>query len=132
MKRILLMAIILFAAGAAVYAQIGATAPIILTPAEVRQEAQQLLNQSRSNASEFEENLEDITARNRGNHYYVVFLRLRNEINQLESMITAEHTNIENRLNVGQRISADVINRFGRMVGRHGEKVAELEDFVSE
>ena len=130
MKRIIFTVLILLVAGSAVYAQ--QSGPVTMTPAQVRQEAQQLLNQSRSNASQYEDDLADVIARNSGNHYYVVFTRLRNQINQLETMIESEHSNIENRLNVGQRISADVVDRFERMVGRHGAKVDELEEFVSE
>ena len=126
MKRILLAALILLAAAVA-YAQQNSPP----TSAQTRQEAQQYLNQARTNSNEFEANLADLRARNTSNDDFSTFFRLRREIDQLEATISSERFNIESRLDRGQRVSADVLNRFERMLDQHRTKMGELEVFLA-
>ena len=126
MERVLLTAIILLMTMTVLYAQQNNP-----TRSEVRQDAQQYLEQTRVHSDEFESILADLRARNMNNDDAATFLRLRREIDRLEAGIEAEKGNIEVRLNRGQRVSADVINRFERMVDQHRAKITELEVFLA-
>ena len=123
MKRILLTALILLFIVTAVYAQSH-------TSAELRQNAQQLLAQTRTNSAEFEDALADLRERNGTNTDSATYRRIRAELDQLENMINRERVNLGARLDRGNNVSTDVMERFERMLNRHRALMLELEQFI--
>ena len=126
MKKILFAVVVLLVAGAVVFAQQRPPSSV-----QTRQEAQQLLTQTRANSNEFQTSLNDLRVRNTSNSDAGAYQRLRTEIQQLESMITAERSSIENRLDRGVNVSAEVLSRFDRMLNQHRAKLTELENFIA-
>ncbi|MCL2192527.1 MAG: hypothetical protein FWB78_03920 [Treponema sp.] len=125
MKRVLLAVGVFFVVGVVAHAQ-------ILSSAEIRQNAQQQLNQSRTNSTQFEEILADLTARNMSNTDAVAFSQLRSEIERLEASITTEQARIRNALDSGTRVSPEMFNRVQRLMDRHAARLAELEAFIAQ
>jgi FMN-dependent NADH-azoreductase len=121
--------VVLLFVGVMVHAQAGgATLP---SSSETRQTAQQFLSQAKTNSSQFESTLADLTARNVSNKDLEAFTRLRNEINQLESLINNEQARANNTLQGGSRFDGELLNRIQRLIDQHKAKIAELEAFVS-
>ena len=127
MKKILLVTVIFLAAGTLAYAQ----QSDLPSSAEVRQQAQQFLNQARANTSEIEGILADLRARNSGNRDIDIYNRLRAEIEHLEGRIKSEEVRIGVFLDQGMNVSAEMLNRIERMVNQHKAKQAELEAFIA-
>ena len=131
MKRILLAAIILFAAGISLYAQQAAQGGGPPQSPQTKQNAQQLATQAKTNSSQFEETLADLNSRNTSNNDAETFNRLRNEIERLESLISTEQTKIRTTLDSGRKLSPEFFNRLQRLIDRHKAKVAELDAFIA-
>ena len=123
MKRILFTILILLLIGTAAYAQ-------RQTSAEIRQNAQQLLTQTRTTSAEFEDALADLRDRNGSNSDSATYQRIRSELDQLENMINRERVSIGARLDRGNNVSNDVMERFERMLNRHRALMLELEQFI--
>ena len=128
MKKILLVTVIFLVAGTIAYAQQSQQLP---SSAEVKQDAQQYLNQARANTDEIEGILANLRARNSGNRDIDVFNRLKAEIEHLESRIKEEEVRIGARLDQGINVSSDMLNRIERMINQHKAKQAELEAFIA-
>ena len=133
MKRILLAAIILFVAGITVHAQQtasqgGATRP---TSSQIKQNAQQLTTQSKTNSSQFESTQADLNARNTSNSDAATFARLTREIERLETLISEEQTKIRTSLDNGSRLAPELFSRVQRLIDQHKAKIAELDAFIA-
>ena len=126
MKRILLVTLILFIAGGALFAQ-----QMGNTSAQVRQNAQQYATQARANANQFETTLNDLRNRNVANADAAIFNRLRNEINRLESQIETEEHRITATLDRGNLVNPEILDRVERLISQHRTKVADLERFIA-
>jgi Ni/Co efflux regulator RcnB len=125
MKR-LLLAIILLAVCITVFAQQSGERP---TSAQTKESAARLLEQSRTNASQFESTQADLSARNNGNNDTAVFNQLKADIERLESSITTEQGRIRASLDAGARVSPELFQRVQRLINQHKQKMAELEAF---
>jgi hypothetical protein len=128
MKKILLVNILLLAAGLTVFAQQAGERP---TSAQTRENANRLLQQSRTNASQFESTYNDLNTRNTSNNDVVVFNQLKAEIERLEALITTEQSRIRATLDSGSRVSPELLQRVQRLMNQHKQKLAELEAFAS-
>jgi len=124
MKRVLLVVGILFVVGVVSHAQ-------LLTSAEIRQNAQAQLAQSRSNSTQFEQTLADLQTRNASNSDSAAFNQLRAEIERLEASINLEQGRIRSALDSGTRVSPELFNRVQRLMDRHAARMAELEAFIA-
>ena len=124
MKRFLWTSVILILAGTMVYAQ----QP---TSQQTKQEAQQFLNQGKSNSSQYDSDLANLTAMNTSNRDAANFNQLRAEIDRLDSQITTERERIKSNLDKGSKVSIEVLERYERLIDLHKAKLAELESFVS-
>ena|GEM_PF-1019434 len=128
MKQFLLTIFVLLLVGTMVYAQQTGNPP---TSAETRQEAQQLLNQSRTNSSQFESTLADLNARNTSNRDAIYYNQLRAEIDRLENSIKTEENKARLSLDRGVKVSPELIQRIERLISQHKAKTDELEAFTS-
>ena len=125
MKRVFLAVSVFFVISVVAHAQ-------VLTSAETRQNAQERLNQGRSSATQFEETLADLNARNAGNTDSATFNQLRSDIDRLEASINTEQTRIRNALDSGTRVSPELFNRVQRLMDRHAALLAQLEAFIAQ
>jgi hypothetical protein len=133
MKAIIFTIAIIFAVSTTVIAQqqpgaLGATNRP--TSSQVRDDANQFLNQSRSNSSQFETNQADLNTRNTANSDSITFERLKNEIEKLESSISEEQTRSATSLNSGTKVNQQSLDRIQRLIDQHSAKVAELDAFT--
>ena len=129
MKKILLTAIVLLAIGIMAYAQQGASGNA--SSNQIKQNAQQFLNQAKSNNSDFQSNLADLKDRNGSNRDSYIFSRLKTEIEHIEATINSEQRSISTSLDKGTKVNSEVINRIENFINQHSAKLQELEDFVS-
>jgi uncharacterized protein YPO0396 len=130
MKRIFLAAVFFLFACLMVYAQqSGGTTPP--SSAQTRQTAQQYLSQARTNSTQFESILADLTARNTSNRDLENFNRLSADIERLEASINIEQSRLNTNLANGRRVDTEMINRIQRLIDQHKAKLAELEAFIS-
>jgi hypothetical protein len=129
MKRISLTVAILFAASVAVFAQqAGTERP---TSAQTRDEATRLLDQTRTNSSQFESTFDDLSARNTGNTDSATYSQLKAEIARLENLINTDQSRIRASLDAGTRVSPELFQRVRRLMNQHRQKMAELEAFTT-
>ena len=134
MKRCLLVLVILLVAGSIAYTQTQSQAvvgPTAMSSAQVTQNAQQLLSQGRTNLTEYESILAQLTAANLGNSDAETYRRLRGEMERIELLIKAEEERVTSILNGGSRVSVELLNRIERLIGQHRVHLAELEAFVN-
>jgi hypothetical protein len=124
------MILVLIMIGAMAYAQQTERAPNP-TSAQVRQNAQQFLTQTRTNMAQFESNLDGFRAGSTSNRDAITFNRLKAEIENLESMITSEENRLRLVIDRGVNISQVMLNRLEGLISQHKEKTAELEAFIS-
>jgi len=125
MRRVFLAISVFFVVSVVAHAQ-------VLSSAETRQNAQERLNQGRSSATQFEETLADLNARNAGNTDSATFNQLRSDIDRLEVSINTEQTRIRNALDSGTRVSPELFNRVQRLMDRHAGMLAQLEAFIAQ
>ena len=128
MKQFFLTAVVVFLTGTMVYAQQASNQP---TSAQTKQEAQQYLDQVKSNSSQFDSDLADIIALNSSNKDMANFNQLKAEIDRLETLITTERDRIKNNLDSGKKVSSQVLEKYERLINQHKAKLEELEAFVS-
>jgi hypothetical protein len=130
MKRIILAAVILLFTCIMVYAQQaqGGSPP---SSSQTRQTSQQYLSQARSNSTQFESMLADLTARNAGNRDMETFNRIKAEIDRLEASINIEESRMRTNLDNGRKVDPEMLNRIQRLIDQHKAKLAELESFIS-
>ena len=131
MKRISLVVVFL-AVGIAVFAQQtasqGSTRP---TSAQTKESAAQLLEQTKTNASNFDSVQADLNARNTSNKDAAAKDKLQKEIEDLGAKITDEQKKLSESLEKGQRLNQESLDRVDRMIVQYKAKQAELEAFVS-
>ena len=130
MKKILLVMVVLLLCGSFAFAQ-AAVGPGALSSAQVTQNAQQLLSQGRTNLTEYERVLDQLTAANQGNSDAVTYNRIRAEMERIENLIKAEEERVMEIINGGSRVSVELLNRIERLIGQHRVSLAELEAFVN-
>ncbi|MDR1802321.1 MAG: hypothetical protein LBQ94_01830 [Treponema sp.] len=126
MKRFFLTIVVSIMVNIMVYAQTAGP----LTGSQVRQEAQQYLQQVRTNSTQFDTTLADQTTRDIDNKNLNTLNRLRAEIEGLAASITKAQKSIDAELNRGQRANQETIKRVQLLMDRYKEKMAELEAFV--
>jgi cytoskeletal protein RodZ len=131
MKRIF-MVVILLATGIAVFAQQANTQRTTNRPTsqQTKDSAKQFLEQSRTNASQFDSTQASLNTRNTGNDDERRFNQLRAEIERLEAQIIAEQNKISATLERGIKVSRETLDNVSRLLERHKEKLAELEAFT--
>jgi peptidoglycan hydrolase CwlO-like protein len=127
MKRIFLTIAIL-TVSAAVFAQQTGERP---SSAQTKEDAGRFLDQTKTNASTFEETLADLNARNSGNNDTAVFNQLKADIEKLEASINTEQGRIRSSLDAGARVSPELFQRVQRLMNQHKQKMAELEAFTN-
>jgi DNA anti-recombination protein RmuC len=129
MKRIILATVILLLTCMMVYAQQAQGG--LPSSSQTRQTAQQYLSQARTNSTQFESILADLTARNTSNRDLENFNRLRADIDRLEASINIEQSRLNTNLASGRRVDPEMLNRIQRLIDQHKAKLAELEAFIS-
>ena len=122
MKRILLVFVIFFTAGIALFAQ---------QRAPSKQEMQDYLNQVKTKTSEFDSILEDIKNLNDDTGLARQFIQLKNDISRLDERIQKEADNITAVHDRGNRISPQRILDLERMMNQRKNKQRELEFLLS-
>jgi len=130
MKRIFTV-IILLAAGLTVFAQQANRVSNNPTPEQTRENMKQYLEHGKSKASQLDERQADLKARNVGNADEQRFKQLKTEIDKLEDSIRLEQFNITITLDKGVRVSRETLDNVQRMIDKHKEKLAELENFTN-
>jgi hypothetical protein len=130
MKRIFLVTIMLLFAGMIVFAQQtgGSAQP---SSAQIKQNAQQSLTQSKTNSSQFEATLDSLKAQNVSNSDAATYRRLKGRIDQLEAQITKEQTQMQAKLDQGVKVSSSIIDQIERLIEQHKAALAELDNFIS-
>ena len=130
MKRYLfvVLALVMVSSFALAQAVVGPTA---MSSAEVTQNAQQLLSEGRTNLTEYERVLAQLTAANTGNSDAGTYRRIRAEMERIESLIKSEEERVNSILNTGSRVSVELLNRIERLIAQHRVNIAELEAFVN-
>ena len=126
MKRGFLVIVVFILVNIMAYAQ-AASRP---TGSQIRQEAQQYLQQVRTNSSQFDTTMADQTTRDRDNRNMNTLNRLRTEIEMLAVSINAVQNRINADLNRGQRANQSSIKRVQQLIDQYKEKMAELEAFI--
>jgi len=130
MKRTLLVTIMLLFAGLILYAQQagGSSQP---SSAQIKQSAQQTLTQGKTNSSQFGSTLDTLKALNTSNNDAAVYNRLKEQIDQLETRIKKEQTQMQSRLDQGVKVSSVVVDQIQRLIDQYNAKLAELERFAA-
>ena len=129
MKRLIFAIIIILVTCTLVYAQQGTAAS--QTSEQIRRDAQQFLNQTRTNNNEFQSTLDDLKARNLNNRDAYNFNRLRTDIQRIEATINDEERAIRANLDRGTRVNSQVMDRYESFINQHTAKIQELEDFLA-
>ena len=125
MKRTFLVTIMLLFAGLTVYAQQSGGS------AQVKQNAQQTVNQAKANSSQFEATMDSLNALNTGNLDAVTYNRLKAQIDQLEASIKKEQNQMQASLDEGRKISSMQVEKIQRLISQHKSAIAELERFIA-
>jgi len=126
MKRVFLTIVVFIMVNIVVYAQSASS----LTGSQIRQEAQQYLQQVRTNSSQFDTTLTDQTTRDIDNKNLNTLNRLKIEIERLASSINTAQKSIDAALNRGQRANQETIKRVQLLIEQYKVKMAELEAFI--
>ena len=103
---------------------------VSLTGSQIKQEAQQYLQEVRTNSSQFDSTMVDQTTRDINNKNMITLSRLRAETERLAASINAEQGRIDGDLSRGQRANQSSIKRVQQLIDRYKERMAELEAFV--
>ena len=131
MKRILLTIAVFLIAGTLVYAQQKSSSSQTQGSNQTKQNAQKLLDESKSNNSEFQDTLADLKDRNGSNKDAYTYQRLKSEIARIENTINTEEKSIRASLDRGTKVNSEVIGRIENFINQHSAKIQELEEFVS-
>ena len=125
MKQGFLTIVVFMMVSITVYAQTAT-----LTGSQIRQEAQQYLQQVRTTSSQFDTTLADQTTRDIDNRNMFTLNRLKTEIDRLAASINTEQNRINADLNRGQRADQAAIKKVQQLIEQYKEKMAELEAFI--
>jgi len=125
MKRILWAAIVFFVVNVAVYAQVRSSA-------EIKQVSQQMLNQQKTNSSQFNDMQANLKARNQSNSDAATCARLKRDVERLEALIKSEQSSIETSLDSGRRVSSNLLDKVQRLIEQHQAVLAEIEGFIAQ
>ena len=128
MKRGFLTFVVLVIVSIVVYAQ--AASP--MTGSQIRQEAQQYLQQVRTNSSQFDTTLTDQATRDIDNKNMNTLNRLRAEIEKLAASINTAQNNIDADLGRGLRANQSTVKRVQQLIEKYKENMVELEAFVEQ
>jgi len=133
MKRTFLVTIMLLFAGFILFAQqaTGAASPSLPTSAQTKQDAQQSLNQAKTNSSQFESTLDSLKTQLTSGNNAATYKRLKGDIDRLEYQIKNAEANIQNEINLGHSVSARFIDELEGLIEKHKTAMAEMEAFVS-
>ena len=101
-----------------------------LTGSQIKQEAQQYLQQVRTTSSQFDTTMVDQTTRDIDNKNNITLNRLKTEIERLAASINAEQKRIDYELNRGFRVDQSTIKRVQQLIDKYKEKMLELEAFI--
>jgi predicted nucleic acid-binding Zn-ribbon protein len=131
MKRTLLVTIMLLTIGMMVYAQQQAGGSSLPTTAETKQNAQQVLDQAKTNSSQFESILASLREQNTSNGDADAYRKLKLNIDQLELRIKKDEAQIQALLDKGQKISPTMMDEIQRLIDQHKTAMTEMESFIS-
>jgi curli biogenesis system outer membrane secretion channel CsgG len=132
MKRVFFAVAIFLAAGILVFAQQTGSQETSSRPtsAQTKENANQFLNQGRTNSSDFDAVLSDLNARNKANVDTKNFNKLKSDIESLEAAIKSEESKISASLERGLQIRQETLDRIGSLIEQHKAKLSELEAFA--
>jgi len=130
MKRIFLVTIMLFFACIIAFAQQTGSSPQ-QTSAQIKQDAQQTLNQAKTNSSQFESTLDALKTQISSGGNAATYKRLKGNIDALESKITAAEAHIQSEINMGHTVSAILLTQLQQMIDQHKTAIADLEAFIA-
>ena len=114
---------VLLAAGAIAYAQSAGN--------PTKQDMQNYLNKAKDNTSQYDSKLQDLKSKNNSGGDIHTFIRLKDEIDRLESRIQTEINNITATHDRGNTVSSQIMDNLERMIDQHKQKVAELDALVA-
>jgi len=130
MKRTLLVTIMLLFAGITVFAQ-QAEASSLPTSEQTKQEAQQVLNQSKTNSSQYESTLESLRTQITSNNTAATYKRLKAQIDTLEAKINVAQDHIQKEISMGHNVSASYLEQLQKLIDQHKVAMAEMEAFLA-
>jgi hypothetical protein len=129
MKRIFLV-VVLLATSIAVFAQQTQRISTRPTSDQTKENARKYLEQSKSNASQFDLTQSTLITRNVNNDDARNFNILRAEIERLEVAIVTEQNKIAITLEKGLKVSKETLDNVQKLLDKYKEKLAELEAFT--
>ena len=130
MKRTILVTIMLLFAGLTVYAQ-QADSTAHPTSTQTKQNAQQSLNQAKTNSSQFESTLDSLKTQLTSGNNAATYKRLKGDIDRLEIQIRNSEAYIQNEIDLGHSVSAKYVEELEKLIEKHKAAMAEMEAFVS-
>jgi len=116
--------------GIIVFAQ-QAASPSLPTSAQTKQDAQQSLNQAKTNSSQFESTLDSLKTQLASGNNAATYKRLKGDIDRLESQIKNSQDYIQDEINLGHSVSARYVDELQQLIDKHKAAMAEMEAFVS-
>jgi len=93
-------------------------------------EMQSYVNQAKQNSSQFDSILQELIARNASSGDINAYLRLKAEIDQLESRIKSQEYSIRATHERDNKVSPSVLNGLSKLIETHKKKVAEIDAIV--
>ena len=130
MKRTLLVTIMLLFVGIIVFAQ-QAGGSSLPTSTQTKQSAQQVLNDAKTNSTQFESTLSALRTQNLSNNDADTYRKLKAQIEQLEARITREQARIQAALDQGQKIAGSTLDEIQKLIDQYKSAMADMERFIS-
>jgi len=130
MKRTLLVTIMLLFVGIIVFAQ-QAGGSSLPTSTQTKQSAQQVLNDAKTNSTQFESTLSALRTQNLSNNELDTYKKLKAQIEQLEARITREQARVQTALDQGQKIAGSTLDEIQKLIDQYKSAMADMERFIS-
>jgi len=130
MKRTLLVTIMLLFVGIIVFAQ-QAGGSSLPTSTQTKQSAQQVLNDAKTNSTQFESTLSALRTQNLSNNELDTYKKLKAQIEQLEARITREQARVQAALDQGQKIAGSTLDEIQKLIDQYKSAMADMERFIS-
>ena len=126
MKRILWVVVILLAAGAVMYAQQAQP-----SAAQIKQDAQNYLNQAKNNSSQFDSMLNELRLRNGAGLSINTLNQLKADIERLEARIKSEADGVTSVLDRGNKVYTERLDFIEQLINLHRSKQNELAALIA-
>jgi peptidoglycan hydrolase CwlO-like protein len=130
MKRTLLVTIMLLFASILVFAQ-QASGSSLPTSTQTKQDAQQSLNQAKTNSSQFESTLDSLRTQLTSGNNAATYKRLKGDIDRLEAQIKAAEAHIQSEIDLGHSVPARLVDDLEKLIEKHKVAMAEMEAFIA-